>query len=151
MISLKPNLRSGPSHRPGGSHPHLARQMYDHMCGLHRAAYWREFGFPNLVRARLPRPRSARSAVGIKQPSSSASLHLPALRGICCRRPNRHSAAKSKPTNREGSENAGKLKRPFFLLRVVISRRVDERDISAPTLFHSQYSLGAIRYSRRPD
>ena len=26
--------------------------MFNRMCGLHRAAYWRELGFPNLVRAR---------------------------------------------------------------------------------------------------
>jgi hypothetical protein len=30
----------------------LARQMYHRLAGLHRAAFWREQGFPNLVRAR---------------------------------------------------------------------------------------------------
>jgi hypothetical protein len=26
--------------------------MFDRLCGLHRAAFWRKQGFPNLVRAR---------------------------------------------------------------------------------------------------
>jgi hypothetical protein len=32
--------------------PQLARHMFNRLCGLHRAAFWREQGFPNLVRAR---------------------------------------------------------------------------------------------------
>jgi hypothetical protein len=32
--------------------PQLARRMFNRMCGLHRAAFWREQGFPNCARAR---------------------------------------------------------------------------------------------------
>src|SRR5215831_20012724 len=43
-------LTSRPQRWPGD--PIVARQLFDRMCGLHRAAFWREQGFPNLVRAR---------------------------------------------------------------------------------------------------
>lgn len=33
-------------------YPEAARRAFNRLCGLHRAAYWRELGFPNLVRAR---------------------------------------------------------------------------------------------------
>jgi len=34
------------------SDSHFARRMFNRMCGLHRAAFWRAQGFPNCARAR---------------------------------------------------------------------------------------------------
>jgi len=44
----------------GRFHPHFARQMFNRMCGLHRAAFWATQDFPNLERARAAKAEKRR-------------------------------------------------------------------------------------------
>jgi hypothetical protein len=45
---------------PFDDDPDFARYCFNRMCGLHRAAFWRTQGFPNLVLARAAKAEKRR-------------------------------------------------------------------------------------------
>jgi hypothetical protein len=47
--------------------PEGARRAFNRLCGLHRAAFWRELGFPNLVLARAALARKVAKSKALEQ------------------------------------------------------------------------------------